>query len=108
MSVTQSPARSPDAHRIHEFTRGRKRRFISAHTVPGHARLETVPVVLEGRQYNPPMSNNLPIVRRTFLGMGGAAAIGHSLRAFAVPAQTPNAAAVKIEKDVVVGKGGDT
>ena len=56
--------------------------------------------------YNPPMSNNLPIVRRTFLGMTGAAALSQS-----VAAQTANsskAAGVKVEKDVVVGKGGDT
>ena len=48
------------------------------------------------------MSENLPIVRRAFLGMSGAAALA---------AQTYNpskASGVKIEKDVVVGKGGDT
>jgi len=52
------------------------------------------------------MSTNLPIVRRTFLGVTGAAALSHS-----VAAQTANsskAAGVKVEKDVVVGKGGDT
>src|SRR5208283_3953980 len=65
--------------------------------------------------YNPPMSNNLPIVRRTFLGMGGAAALGHSVSALAFAAQTSNTSnaapikgEVKVEKDVVVGKGGDT
>src|SRR5438874_1287157 len=54
------------------------------------------------------MSNKPKIVRRTFLGMGGAAIVGHSLRAFPNPPQTSSAAAVKIEKDVVIGKGGDT
>jgi len=55
------------------------------------------------------MSRNLPIVRRTFLGMGSAAADGYSLNAFGLPGQTSsNAAAVKVEKEVVVGKGGDT
>src|ERR1700730_8030885 len=47
------------------------------------------------------MSYNLPIVRRTFLGMGGAAAL-------AAQTSTPSqASGVKLEKDVVVGKGGD-
>ena len=54
------------------------------------------------------MSNNLPIVRRTFLGMTG---LGNwRCRARASPSansNTPNASGVKIEKDVVVGKGGD-
>jgi acetyl esterase/lipase len=57
------------------------------------------------------MSNNLPIVRRTFLGMSGAAALGHSVSAFGFAPQTSNtsnASGVKVEKDVVVGKGGDT
>jgi acetyl esterase/lipase len=56
------------------------------------------------------MPNNLPIVRRTFLGMSGAA-LGHSPSAFGFAAQTSNtynASGVKVEKDVVVGKGGDT
>ena len=56
------------------------------------------------------MSNNLPI-RRTFLGISGAAALGHSVSAFGFAAQTSNtssASGVKVEKDVVVGKGGDT
>jgi acetyl esterase/lipase len=47
------------------------------------------------------------IARRTFLGAGGALAIGHSLGADRALAQTTNPAAVKIEKDVVTGKGGD-
>src|SRR6202162_4690581 len=60
------------------------------------------------------MSNNLPIVRRTLLQMSGAAALGHSLGAFGFAAQTSNtsnpsnAPGIKVEKDVVVGKGGDT
>ncbi len=62
-------------------------------------------------KYNPPMPNNLPIVRRTFLGISGAAALGHAVspRGFAAQASnTSNAAGVKVEKNVVVGKGGDT
>jgi hypothetical protein len=42
--------------------------------------------------------------------MSGAAVIGHSLTAFGFDAQisnTSNTSAVKVEKDVVVGKGGD-
>src|ERR1700746_1462624 len=57
------------------------------------------------------MSNNLPIVRRTLLRMSGAAALGHSLNPFGLAAQssnTSNASGVKVEKDVVVGKGGET
>ncbi|MDP9114583.1 MAG: alpha/beta hydrolase [Acidobacteriota bacterium] len=56
------------------------------------------------------MSNNLPIVRRTFLRMSGAAALGHSVSGIGFAAQTSNtinASGVKVEKDVVVGKGGD-
>src|SRR5712664_1057517 len=45
------------------------------------------------------MPNNLPMVRRTFLGMSGAAALA---------AQTSTTSNIKVEKDVVVGKGGDT
>ena len=41
--------------------------------------------------------------------MGGAAALASPLAAFAGPAQaTASTAAVKVDKDVVVGKGGDT
>jgi acetyl esterase/lipase len=57
------------------------------------------------------MSDKLPIVRRTFLGMGGVAALGHSLGPFGFAAQASDAShasGVKVEKDVVVGKGGDT
>jgi acetyl esterase/lipase len=57
------------------------------------------------------MSNPL-IPRRTFLGATSAVAIGQSLGAFNALAQTPGApgipAGIKVEKDVVVGKGGDT
>lgn len=56
------------------------------------------------------MPNNLPIVRRTFLGVSGAAALGHSLSGigFAQSSNSTAASGVKVEKDVVVGKGGDT
>lgn len=56
------------------------------------------------------MSEEMRISRRSLLGMGGAAAIGtaaalaNPLRALAVDA--PDASAVKIDKDVVVGKAG--
>ena len=56
------------------------------------------------------MSDEKQISRRTLLGMGGAAAIGsaaalgYPLRALAVDA--PDASAVKVDKDVVVGKAG--
>ena len=49
------------------------------------------------------MSENLPIVRRTFLGIGGAAALGLAAQI----STTSSASAIKVEKDVVVGKGGD-
>jgi len=57
------------------------------------------------------MSNNRSIVRRTFLGTSGAAALGYSLRPAGLVAQTPstpNAPGIKVEKDVVVGKTGNT
>ena len=50
------------------------------------------------------MPYTLPIVRRTFLGMTGAAAAGLA----AQTPKAPNASGVRVEKDVVVGKGGDT
>jgi len=50
------------------------------------------------------MSENLPIVRRTFLGIGGAATLGFA----AQTSTTSNAAGIKIEEDVIVGKGGDS
>src|SRR5246127_3066242 len=49
------------------------------------------------------MSQNLSIVRRSFLGMSGAAALG-----YAQTSNTSDASGIKMEKDVVVGKGGDT
>jgi acetyl esterase/lipase len=57
------------------------------------------------------MSKNLPIVRRTFLGVSSAAALGHSVGAFGFAAQsstTSKASGAKVEKDVVVSKGGLT
>ena len=57
------------------------------------------------------MSNNRSIVRRTFLGTSGAAALGYSLSPAGLVAQTsstPNASGIKVEKDVVVGKTGNT
>jgi acetyl esterase/lipase len=53
--------------------------------------------------YNSPMRKNMSMGRRTFVGVSGAAALGLPLAA-----QTSNTAGVKVEKDVVVGKGGDT
>jgi acetyl esterase/lipase len=53
------------------------------------------------------MPNNLDVTRRTLLSMGGAAALASPLVAFAGRAQTIAAADIKIEKDVVVGRGGD-
>ena len=50
------------------------------------------------------MSENQPIVRRTFLGIGGAAALGFAGQT----GTTSNASAANVEKDVVVGKGGDS
>ncbi|HLK46519.1 MAG TPA: alpha/beta hydrolase [Bryobacteraceae bacterium] len=47
------------------------------------------------------MLNKLRIVRRTFLGLGGAAALGFA-------PQVSAASDIKVEKDVVTGKGGDT
>jgi acetyl esterase/lipase len=57
------------------------------------------------------MPKNQPIIRRTLLQAGGAAALGHSLSSLGFAAQSssaPNTAGVKVEKDVVVGKGGGT
>src|ERR1700738_3907031 len=57
------------------------------------------------------MSNNRSIVRRTFLGTSGAVALGYSLSPAGLVAQTlstPNASGIKVEKDVVVGKTGNT
>ena len=57
--------------------------------------------------YNPPMSNAPSIFRRTLLGMGSAAGLGHSLSGLAF-AQASGASGVKVEKNISVGKGGDT
>lgn len=54
------------------------------------------------------MPNHLQLGRRAFLGIGGAAVLGSSLPAFANLAQPADAGEVKVEKDVVFGKGGDT
>ena len=54
------------------------------------------------------MSNETQITRRMLLGVGGAAALGYPLRGWAGPLDAPNASAVKVEKDVVIGKGGNT
>lgn len=63
------------------------------------------------------MRNNTELTRRAFLGVGGAAlagplgvaALANPLGALAEPAQVPSggAAGLKVDKDVVVGKGGD-
>lgn len=54
------------------------------------------------------MKNNLQLARRSLLGIGGAAVLGSSFRAFAKLAPPAETSAIKIEKDVVIGKGGDT
>jgi acetyl esterase/lipase len=54
------------------------------------------------------MADKAHITRRALLGTGAAAAVASSLRAFVAPAQTAATAAVKVEKDVVVGKAGGT
>jgi len=54
------------------------------------------------------MSNESQMTRRMLLGIGGAAALGYPMRGWAAPLDVPNAAAVKVEKDVVIGKGGNT
>jgi len=58
--------------------------------------------------YNRHMSNNPQLARRTFLGMGGAAVLGSSFPALAQPGQPSATAEINIEKDVLIGKGGDT
>jgi acetyl esterase/lipase len=47
------------------------------------------------------------IARRTFLGVGGAAALASPLRVLAAVGQASKSSAVKVEKGVVYGKGGD-
>src|SRR2546428_2021988 len=54
------------------------------------------------------MANKPQLARRTFLGIGGAAVLGNSFPAFAKLAPARATADIKIEKDVVIGKGGDT
>jgi acetyl esterase/lipase len=54
---------------------------------------------------NNPRSSH--VTRRTFLAAGGAAAAASPLRAFAAGDQASNSSAVKVEKGVVYGKGGD-
>jgi acetyl esterase/lipase len=53
------------------------------------------------------MPNNAYLGRRAFLGATGAAVLANSLPAFANPAQ-PADNEIKIEKDVMFGKGGET
>src|SRR5579863_4826686 len=54
-----------------------------------------------------PMSDKPQITRRTLLGMGGAAALAYPLRALAASPETPDAAPLKIDKNIVAGKAGD-
>ena len=61
------------------------------------------------------MPDSSSLLRRTFLGIGGAAAAVHASRAFAFAPQSAAASAagsaatgIKVEKNVVVGKAGDT
>jgi acetyl esterase/lipase len=53
------------------------------------------------------MLNHANLPRRTFLAIGGAAALAIPLSAVASATQAPNVSGVKVEKDVVTGKGGD-
>ena len=68
------------------------------------SRIGTPVVVCREWGYNPPMSQTHSLIRRTFLATGAASAFGFA----AQTSNTSNASAVKVEKDVVVGKGGDT
>jgi acetyl esterase/lipase len=52
------------------------------------------------------MSHKPQITRRTLLGMGGAAALAYPLGALAASPETPDAAPLKVDKNIVVGKGG--
>jgi acetyl esterase/lipase len=54
------------------------------------------------------MPDNSRFTRRTLLGVGGAMALGNPLSAFGVPAQASPGSGGKVEKDVVIGKGGGT
>jgi acetyl esterase/lipase len=53
------------------------------------------------------MANQPQMTRRTLLGMGGTAALAYPLGALAASPETPTAAPLKVDKDIVVGKGGD-
>lgn len=53
------------------------------------------------------MLNHANLPRRTFLTIGGAAALANPFSAMASAAQAPNVSGVKVEKDVVTGKGGN-
>jgi acetyl esterase/lipase len=48
------------------------------------------------------------VTRRAFLSIGGVAALASPLRAFAAEGQASTSASLKIEKDVVFGKGDQT
>ena len=54
------------------------------------------------------MSDKPQITRRTLLGMGGAAALAYPLGASAASPETPDAAPLKVDKNIVAGKAGDT
>ena len=57
------------------------------------------------------MSQNQPIpnsARRRFLAVSSAAALAHGTQAFGFAPQTSSAASTKIDKNVIVGKGGET
>jgi acetyl esterase/lipase len=54
------------------------------------------------------MSKNLPIVRRKFLGVTGLGVTGAAALGLAAQSsKEPSTAGIKVEKDVVIGKGGD-
>ena len=53
-------------------------------------------------------SNSPRITRRTFLEASGAAAMASPLSAFAASSQAAKPSSLKIEKNVVIGKGGQT
>ena len=54
------------------------------------------------------MSYPTELPRRTFLSIGGAAALAAPFNASASVPQSPAASAAKVDKNVVTGKGGDT
>ena len=53
------------------------------------------------------MSEDPQITRRMLLGMGATTALAYPLGALAASPETPAAAPLKVDKDVVVGKGGN-